>query len=232
MHDWGSFWQEWFDLLRKDGSVETGMIICWLLWNNRNTCWHENLCRTPTAIVLAANRIQEDYKSVHCKEQSRPNNEQGQWHPPLEGTIKINTDAGFSESTGEATLGAVARDFMGQLWFCAATKMNGIQSPIQAELLAILYGLKLARENGFQLILVETDSSLAASEITKKSCSFYTWGSTITDIFRISEDCEDCSFNQVKRGSNSFAHNLAKLVESIDDHRFWRELPQTFVIQN
>ena len=63
---------------------------------------------------------------------------------------------------------------MGQVWFCAATKMNGIQSPLQAELLAIPYGLKLARENGFQWILVEIDSSIVVFEITKRSSSFCT----------------------------------------------------------
>ena len=52
-HDAESFWQEWLDLLKMDGLVETGMIICWLLWNNRNICWHEQLCKTSTAIVLA-----------------------------------------------------------------------------------------------------------------------------------------------------------------------------------
>ena len=124
-HDWESFWQKWFEFLRKASSVETSLIICWLLWNNRNTCWHEHLCKSSTIIVLAAQRIQEDYKSVHCRELPRQHNEQGQWQPPLYGTIKINTDAGLLEVAGEAKLGAVARDSMGQVWFCVATTTNG-----------------------------------------------------------------------------------------------------------
>ena len=107
--------------------------------------------------------------------------------------------------------------------------MKGIQSPLQAELLAILYGLKLASENGFQSILVETDSRIAMSEITKNSSSFCSWGSIISDILMYSADCAKCTFNYVKRGSNSFAHNLAILAENVDVHLFWwRELPLNF----
>ena len=116
---------------------------------------------------------------MHCREHLRCSNEQVHWQPPTEDTIKINTDAGFSESDGLAKLGAVAYDSTAQVWFCTATKMKGIQSPLQAELLAILYGLKLASENGFQAILVETDSRIAISEITKNYSSFCSWRSII-----------------------------------------------------
>ena len=52
-------------------------------------------------------------------------------------------------STGEVHLGVVARDSNGYVWFCAASKRKGIQSTLQAELRAILYGLELALEKDF-----------------------------------------------------------------------------------
>ena len=64
---------------------------------------------------------------------------------------------------------------MGYVWFCAALKKQGIQSPLQAELLVILHGLHLAMEKDFKSIHIETDSMLAVSEISKKSSSFCIW---------------------------------------------------------
>ena len=98
--------------------------------------------------------------------------------------------------------------------------------------MAILYGPTFAKEKELFSIVVEIDSSLAVSEMSKNSCSFCTWGNIISDICRSTAECEDCSFRHVKRGVNSFANNIARLDDVADVNRFWwRELAHISVIR-
>ncbi|XWS59017.1 hypothetical protein CRYUN_Cryun08bG0084800 [Craigia yunnanensis] len=120
--------------------------------------------------------LHEEYMAINRREHSETSQVREQWQPLSVGFMKINADAGFCVSTGEARLGVVARDSSGYVWFCAATKRRGIQSPLQTELLAILYGLELALEKDFLTIQIESDSSLAISEISKNNFSFCSGG--------------------------------------------------------
>ena len=87
----------------KSGLIYWGKMVRWkLVWSfagcygTTETHAGMKICvEHPQQLYWPRNRIQEDYKSVHCREQSRQNNEQSQWQPPLEGTIKIKTDSRF-----------------------------------------------------------------------------------------------------------------------------------------
>ena len=59
---------------------------------------------------------------------------------------------------------------------------NDVHSPLQAELLAALFGIKMAREKNFLSVLLEMDSKVAVIEISKKSNTSCPWGSIIVDI--------------------------------------------------
>ena len=60
-----------------------------------------------------------------------------------------------------AKIGVVCRDSSGTICFCAFDRRKGVQSPLQAELLAILFGLKITIDKGFKRIQMETDSLIA-----------------------------------------------------------------------
>ena len=42
----------------------------------------------------------------------------------------------------------------GYVWFCGNTKLDNIESPLHAELLGILFDLKVARNNNLNTLLV------------------------------------------------------------------------------
>ena len=149
-----------------------------------------------------------------------------QWYPPLTGILKINTDAAFHQSSKEAQLGVVGRDSRGEIQFCATSKKNDILSPLHAELLAILYALQLAKIYDFKKVELETDSMVAVNEISKRSSSFCTWGSIISDICNLQEEFEKTCIHHIRRQCNCLAHNLAKLkVATGESKLWWRELP-------
>ena len=60
--------------------------------------------------------------------------------------------------------------------------MENIQSLLQAELLAICFGLQLSRSYNFTSVLIESDSLLAVNEISNQSTMMSEWGSIIADI--------------------------------------------------
>ena len=145
-----NFWQRMFEMMQIDGVVELCMFTCWLLWGNRNRCLHDQICKASKSLVLSVNRLMDDFKAVHRRADIGPDLGMVQWIPPPEGILKINTDAAFHQSSKEAQLGVVGRDSRGYVWFCAIFKKHGVQSPLQALLMAISFGLQLAMDKGFR----------------------------------------------------------------------------------
>ncbi|XVF59440.1 hypothetical protein PTKIN_Ptkin07bG0276100 [Pterospermum kingtungense] len=113
------------------------------------------------------------------------------WEPPMEGYIKINVDAALQVHSSSATVGVVFRDNAGVIQGSAATSLQNICSPLAAELLAILYGLQLAKELDFGEVMVESDCLVAVTEIGKGESSFSEWSSLVKDIVDLRDSLED-----------------------------------------
>ena len=91
------------------------------------------------------------------------------WSPPPGGFIKINTDAAYDLSFKVASLGIVTRMIRGLFGCVLIHRWTIFKSPLQAELLAICFGLRLPRSYNFISVLIESDSLLAVNEIFKQS---------------------------------------------------------------
>jgi hypothetical protein len=61
------------------------------------------------------------------------------WVPPGDGWVKLNTDAGFYQSTGSASIGVVARDSQGKVLLYAWCFLYNVASAEEAEALVLLY---------------------------------------------------------------------------------------------
>ena len=69
----------------------------------------------------------------------------------------------------------MGRDSRGEVRFCAINQKRDVQSPLQAELLAVLFGIEIAKDHNFQALYLEMDSKFAATEILKGSATLCTW---------------------------------------------------------
>ena len=121
-----------------------------------------------------------------------------------------------------ASLGMVVRNDTGAFCLCAIMKIGNVNSPLQAELMAIVFGLQLAKEHSFPSILVESDSLLAIQEIAKHNDSFCQWANIISDIVDMASSYDQCSFKHTRRTANMCAHNVAKLHCELDNSLVWR----------
>ena len=99
-------------------------------------------------------------------------------------------DAAYCSVTKVASLGVTARNSRSEIRFSAVTKERGIESPLQAERKAILFGLQVTREMDYRNIILESDCKIAVQEIAKNHKSFCEWTSLVLDIIELSVDFE------------------------------------------
>ena len=78
------------------------------------------------------------------------------WTPP-DGWILLNVDGAAKENPGEAGGGSVVRNARGD-WVLGFCCYLGVCSSLRVELLALLYGLRIARSQGFRKLIVHMDS--------------------------------------------------------------------------
>ncbi|XP_042038362.1 uncharacterized protein LOC121784263 [Salvia splendens] len=86
------------------------------------------------------------------------------WHPPYAPWVKLNTDGAFSTSTGQAGGRGVVRGSDGSLLRAFCTPLVAA-SGFEAELLALLHGLRMAMEFTSQ-VWVELDAAAVVAVFT------------------------------------------------------------------
>ena len=215
-------WSQILTWLHAKKLVETWMHIVWLLWNNRNYCFNHLSCRTPEVLVSTANRMKEDFLLVSRSNERIAQSITPRWSPPEQACVKLNVDAAFCPRNKVASLGMVVRNDTGAIRLCGIKKIGNVESPLQAELMAIAFGLQLAKEHSFTSIIVESDSLLAIHEIEKHHNSFCLWESIISDIVDNSVSFGQCCFKHIRRSANKCAHNVAKLQCELNNSFVWR----------
>ena len=101
---------------------------------------HDHLCQTPNGIVRKGKEIIDDISQEPIQEgRIRQDLNIEVWQPSTNNSIKLNIDASFDHRTRVAGLGMMARNEKGEVKLSAATKMDNIQNPLHAELMAILF---------------------------------------------------------------------------------------------
>lgn len=93
--------------------------------------------------------------------------------PPQQGVFKLNTDGSFN-SQNIGGIGGVFRNHRGE-WIKRHSRYLINTSPIQAELVALLEGLKLAKSHSLWPLLVEID----VLEVIKYSTLILTYTTTL-----------------------------------------------------
>ncbi|XP_020225671.1 uncharacterized protein LOC109807540 [Cajanus cajan] len=83
-----------------------------------------------------------------------------QWTPPSAGWIKCNTDGAFSTFTSSASCKIIFLDSSANLVGCLAESV-GAKSALEAEVLAIIHVVQIARSRGWMSLWIEIDSMLS-----------------------------------------------------------------------
>ena len=62
-------WISCFETMKVD-VVETCLNACRLIWNNKNQCFHHQMCRLPSRLELVATKIQEHFQVIFSSSRS------------------------------------------------------------------------------------------------------------------------------------------------------------------
>nr|XP_027108728.1 uncharacterized protein LOC113728530 [Coffea arabica] len=90
------------------------------------------------------------------------------WRPPSRGTIKLNTDAAFSQNLERTGIGVVARNAEGELmkvWARAELKRS---EPQVEEAAAIRMGMQMAWKANWRAVELQSDCKEVVDMINKK----------------------------------------------------------------
>ncbi|KAL8483315.1 hypothetical protein ACS0TY_026123 [Phlomoides rotata] len=98
-----------------------------------------------------------------------------------------------------------------------------------AEATTVFRGLQIAKEQGVEDVLVESDSQILISVITKSRLDLSYFGRLVRRIVELSKSFDCVSFSWTRRTVNMAAHGLASLAFSCSDDFFDVSVPETLV---
>ncbi|KAK9042587.1 hypothetical protein V6N11_017654 [Hibiscus sabdariffa] len=132
--------------------------LLWQLWKNQNDLVFNN-STSPVESLVQKSLALARYFNEPLKQFSNLKHRMDQHHvwsrPPL-GWICLNVDGDVSSSTCIGSAGEFFRDNDGG-WILGFGKLLGVTSPLIAELWAIYIGLKIAWDNGFEYVQIQSD---------------------------------------------------------------------------
>jgi hypothetical protein len=153
------------------------------------------------------------------------------WVTPREGNLKINVDAAFNHSTGEAAVGIIARNHMGQVAMAASLLIGKCTDVEEAEACAIREGLKLGLQYSLKPEAIESDSVIAVAASNKtKAVASSCWG-VYKDIEYLRALSPDCIVIKTRRSCNVVAHELAKMATASGDSNVWLPPVPTRIVE-
>lgn len=192
------------------------------LWWARNELVFKQI--VPTAISTTArvrhlvdevqnsDRMLIDLNKINSNQQMSSNIN---WEVPATGFVKLNCDGAVRSFYEAAACGGVLRDDNGFFLWGYSVKLGKCTVP-QAELWAIIHGLKLAKERGFAQIIVESDSSAAVNFINTGCLSTHQCRPLVNEIHKIMSELGNIRVAHVFREANQVADRLANHGLSLD----------------
>ncbi|KAH9302027.1 hypothetical protein KI387_013610, partial [Taxus chinensis] len=130
------------------------------------------------------------------------------WHPPESNWFKLNFDGASKGNPGTAAGGGAIRDHKGNLIVAYAGKM-GIQTNHFAEALSVLWGLRVARAQNIQNLIVEGDSLNIINLLNQSSSPSWNIKDFISESISISHTFNSIRIIHTYREGNKLADAMA-----------------------
>ncbi|KAK8485664.1 hypothetical protein V6N12_019191 [Hibiscus sabdariffa] len=144
------------------------MSTIWQLWKARNDSVFNDVCFDVT-LLCRRSEIWARYYADGCSFTAslQPVSLSTLcWQRLAEGWICLNSDGAISSLTGIGSVGGLFHIDNGS-WLSGFNKTIGFADPFQIELWGILLGLRLAWDNGFKKVLVQSDNQEAAKRLNE-----------------------------------------------------------------
>ena len=163
--------------------------------------------------------------SKNIRNVRRENDAGNHWYAPPAGFAKLNTDTAYNPDSGLSYAGAVARDHKGIPVVSLGQNTGTCMDVMEAEACAIREGLigLSALFNGH--IIIETDCSTLAKELSPQATNRSHCFPIIRDIRECLGHFVSCQVNWISRERNKFAHNLTMEAKDHGDFKMIGAVP-------
>ncbi|RYR15710.1 hypothetical protein Ahy_B04g072626 [Arachis hypogaea] len=189
------------------------------IWYERNKLVFYEANSQPVKVV-------EEIKS-RCREYTKVMKKQGlarkmtkkpdnliRWYPPDADYLKINVDGSFYAHNGNAACGGVVRDNLGKFLKGFACNL-GSCSIMHAELWGIIKGLQIAIDNGYNRIVIESDSMMAIGFIKVDCPRHHPCSPLLDDIKVLRRRLTQVSWKHILHEANGVADILARIGQNL-----------------
>lgn len=122
--------------------------------------------------------------------------------------FEINCDASVSSDGLNVGIGVVVRDSLGNLIMAVGERLGGRQQICAAELLAVLLGLDIAKQNGWSYFMVKSDCLEVVSMVNSNEECFA--GVLVEEVRGLLPLYNASGFSHVSRRAHGAAHEVAK----------------------
>ncbi|GLT36788.1 hypothetical protein SLA2020_111440 [Shorea laevis] len=218
--------------------VEHCAIICWHVWKVRNEKYYEHANISPQQVLARISIMLQESSCSMTKDplipptRSQPTEKQGQssWSRPPQGIYKVNVDAAFSSSSGEAALAMVGRNskgeiYFGNIWLCSAL------SPLMAEALVLFKAIKVVANMGIQYAFFESDNQILISCLKQHDKPIPWEAKTlILSCRQLWKDHPEFMFSFVPREANKVADWVAKTALKGQCPLYWAHKPPNMLL--
>ncbi|KAK8522801.1 hypothetical protein V6N12_056496 [Hibiscus sabdariffa] len=190
----------------------------WQLWNRRNNLVFNSIFLPAGSIyhksVVGARYYAESSLFSASGDSGPGTSRPVHWQRPEEGWTCLNTDGVVSTLNGFGSIGGVFRAHDGG-WLLDFNKFIGFTQPLQSELWAILTGLRLARDNGYERLLIQSDNLKVITRLNATTATSDV-NALVRAIARLRNVDWVTRFQWIPRETNKLADALVKLAASYD----------------
>ena len=143
------------------------------------------------------------------------------WCPPPIDTLKLNSDASVRDGFDFIGLGAVIRNYKGEIVAAIFKPLQGDFSAELGEFLALREGLLLAKSLNLNLKLAEVDAIVVANAVNNSDIVNCNANFIVNDIQALLQEVGGCVCNAISRNGNTLAHVLASMAFSYKKEQSW-----------
>jgi ribonuclease HI len=133
------------------------------------------------------------------------------WSKPPPGWTKLNVDGAWEEKEMRGGTGMILRDEEGNTIVTACKHLKSCASPLEAEALAVVEGLKIAVTRTDRPIMLESDCLELISMMKEVGVNRSSLATTINEAKRLWSEAIGCNISHISREVNEVSHTLARL---------------------
>ena len=145
--------------------------------------------------------------------------------------MKVNTDAGYDQTSSTGRTGVVIRDDGGAVIGAAARWFDDVDSALSAEALATREGLELALELGLDKVVLEVDCQGLVHLLQGPEAVYSSIGSLCLDIIELGKSFSEFRVRWVRRDANSVAHVCASTISALERSFFWLDVIPDWLVE-